>query len=64
MLALLGLTRSDISTREIELLRDAPIEQRDLLVQKIIMEHAYSYQQLDQAQEGMSCSHCYIQAQY
>ncbi|KAK3111620.1 hypothetical protein LTR53_012941 [Teratosphaeriaceae sp. CCFEE 6253] len=62
MLATLGLTRSSISTREIELLRQAPIEQRDLIRQapieqresvakRVIMEQLYSYGVLDQAQE-------------
>ncbi|TKA83699.1 hypothetical protein B0A55_00286 [Friedmanniomyces simplex] len=52
ILALLGLTRSSISTREIELLRQAPIEQRDLIIQKLIMEHHYPYTILpEQSQE-------------
>jgi len=53
MLATLGLIRSSISTREIELLRQAPIEQRDLVLQKLVMEHHYNYTILpEQSQEG------------
>ncbi|KAK0307268.1 hypothetical protein LTR01_005914 [Friedmanniomyces endolithicus] len=52
MLATLGLIRSSISTREIELLRQAPIEQRDLVLQKLVMEHHYNYTILpEQSQE-------------
>ncbi|KAK1062236.1 hypothetical protein LTR12_017309 [Friedmanniomyces endolithicus] len=52
MLATLGLVRSSISTREIELLRQAPIEQRDLVLQKLVMEHHYKYAILpEQSQE-------------
>ncbi|KAK0909840.1 hypothetical protein LTR91_019005 [Friedmanniomyces endolithicus] len=52
ILATLGLVRSSISTREIELLRQAPIEQRDIIIQKLAMEHHHNYSILpEQSQE-------------
>ncbi|KAK1082518.1 hypothetical protein LTR33_003870 [Friedmanniomyces endolithicus] len=52
MLETLGLVRSSISTREIELLRQVPIEQRDIIIQKLPMEHHYHYSILpEQSQE-------------
>ncbi len=62
MLETLGLVRSSISTREIELLRQVPIEQRDIIIQKLPMEHHYHYSILpEQSQEG--AQHCIAASQ-
>ena len=53
MLRTLGLQRSQLSSREIDLLNQAPIEQRDLIAVKMAAEHAHNYAYLpEQAQEG------------